>query len=240
MATPSGAVREDVDAAKRLLRSLPTRWEGKDCVLKLKKADYNWRQTEWWAFYFEFLCRESLLKEFQIPGERIGTTTFDARRSVNWDFKGKAIRADDHHAILNDTSAMQTSIAKHGAHGMILALCDVEYNDVSRSFQRWHTRLKGGLSGYERDRIARTSISRYRKTRAVLAEILFLQITHRDLALLGTMRQGRNSNGRPRPEKYMLDLERVGPLLVDRLTPPGGWRVRQDVESGGGADDRAV
>ncbi len=39
------------------------------------------------------------------------------------------------------------------------------------------------------------------------------------------MKQGRNSNGMPRPPKYMLDLEDIDGLLVDRLEfamPKGG------------------
>jgi len=32
------------------------------------------------------------------------------------------------------------------------------------------------------------------------------------------MNQGRNSNGAPRPPKYMLDLEDVDGLLEDRVT----------------------
>jgi len=28
------------------------RFKGKKCVKKLKEKDYNWRQMEWWGFYF--------------------------------------------------------------------------------------------------------------------------------------------------------------------------------------------
>ena len=131
--------------------------------------------------------------------------------------KSKAIRSDDHRAILNDKSAMEAAIARHGEHGAIVALCDVEYNDTNRSFQKWHTELKGGQSKYEEARILRTNVSRYRKTRATLMEILFLRFTETDLPLLGTMRQGRNSNGRSRPEKYLLDLEDISGFLAGRL-----------------------
>ncbi len=155
--------------------------------------------------------------DFTIPGERFGNVGFDLKRSVNWDLKSKAIKSDDHRAILNDKTAMEQSVALHGEHGAVIALCDVEYNDTDRSFQSWHTELKGGRSRYEEARVLRTNVSRYRKTQATLNEILFLRFTATDLPALGTMRQGRNSNGRPRPEKYMLDLEDVSPFLVDRL-----------------------
>ncbi len=63
----------------------------------------------------------------------------------------------------------------------------------------------------------RTSISRYRKTRAELMEILFLRLTAKNLDQLAVMKQGRNSNGAPRPLKYLLDLSHAEPFLVDHL-----------------------
>jgi hypothetical protein len=215
---PSPSFLSDVAASKAALGAISTNWEGKASVLELKSADYNWKQMEWWAFYFEHLCHTALASEFKMPGERFGTVSFDAKRSVNWDLKSKAIKSDQHNAILNDQDAMKATIAKYGEHGVIMALCDVEYNDTNRTFQKWHSALKGGLSDYEKERRTRTSVSRYRKTRATLAEILFLRFDATSLPNLGTMRQGRNSNGKPRPPKYMIDLEEVAPYLVDRIT----------------------
>ncbi len=211
-------MNEDIRLAKKQLKTLPKTCEGKKCVLELKEANYNWRQMEWWAFYFEYLCRSRLNGIFEIPGEKFGTVTFDAKRKVNWDFKAKAIKSDDHRAILNDKSAMIQSIKAHGMHGIIIAMCDVEYNDVDRTFQKWHAELKGGLSKYEKERISRTSLSRYRKTKAELQEILFLCVNAENIKELDTMRQGRNSNGKPRPEKFMLDFEKIESFLQDKLT----------------------
>jgi len=211
-------MKEDIKVLKRQLKNLPKLWDGKKCILELKEADYNWRQMEWWAFYFEFLCRSRLNGLFEIPGETFGTVTFDAKREINWDFKAKAIKSDDHRAILNDKKAMLQSVEKHGAHGVMIAMCDVEYNDVNRTFQKWHAELKGGLSKYERERIARTSVSRYRKTKAELQEILFLLIDTENVEELDTMRQGRNSNGKPRPEKFMLDFEKIDSFIQGKLT----------------------
>jgi len=129
--------------------------------------------------------------------------------AINWDLKAKAIKSDDQKVILNDKSAMEQSIENDGFHGEIIALCDVEYNDVNRSFQKWHNELKGGKSNYELERENRTSVSRYRKTKAELTEIILLVFKKNDLDVLATMKQGRNSNGMPRPEKYMLDLETI-------------------------------
>ncbi|MYB35415.1 MAG: hypothetical protein F4X92_09935 [Gammaproteobacteria bacterium] len=200
----------DLDDFMPKLASLPVEWDGKACVLELKEADYNWKQMEWWAFYFEFKVLQKLKNICSIPGDRIERVEFDMKTQINWDIKAKAIKSDDHKVILNDTIAMQESISNHGFHGEIIGLCDVEYNDRNRSFQRWHTELKGGLSQYEIKRMAGPStFSRYRKTSAVLSEIIYILFDENDLEKLNQMNQGRNSNDKPRPPKYMLDLEHI-------------------------------
>jgi len=207
----------DVDLLTARLTALPTSWEGKRSILELKGADFNWRQMEWWAFYFEFLCRKHLYGDFHFPGDRFDNVSFDLRGFCNFDLKAKAIKSDDQRCILNDVSATNQSLHRYGVHGAIIALCDVEYNDVSRTFQRWHSALKGGLSEYEKERRTRTAVSRYRKTHANLAEILILQFNKENIEQLSTWKQGRNSNGRPRPLKYMLDLDEVDEFLVQRI-----------------------
>jgi len=201
--------KKDIKTLKTSLISLPKFWDGKTCVLELKEADYNWRQMEWWAFYFEYKVQNLLVDKFSFPGDRYDNVSFDLKGAINWDLKASAIKSDNQKIILNDKSAMEQSIEKLGYHGEIIALCDVEYNDVDRSFQQWHTELKGGKSDYELARESRTSVSRYRKTKAELTEIVLLIFKAGDLDLLATMKQGINSNGKPRPEKYMLDLETI-------------------------------
>lgn len=213
---------EDAEAARKALSALPTEWDGKTCVMTLKAADYNWRQMEWIGWYFELMCRQLLpIEGFTIPGERIRSIGFDGLRSANWDFKAHAIKTQTHLAVLNDVEAMNESVERHGWHGLIVALVDCEYNDVDRSFQEWHTQLKGGESPYERKRKARTAVSRYRKTRALLSEIVFIGIDADHLGDLSIYRQGRNSNGKPRPTKYMIDLEDLDDLAVIRWPEQG-------------------
>ena len=212
--------KKDIQSAKSLLSDLPISWDGKKSILELKEANFNWRQMEWWGFYFEYLCYQRLKSSFAIPGDRFGkarTSCFDIKGSINWDLKAKAIKSDDHRSILNDMQAMDWSIQEYGAHGLIIALCDVEYNDSDRTFQRWHQELKGGKSKYEINREKRTSVSRYRKTNVELQEILFLVVTSKNISHLGIHHQGRNSNGKPRPPKYMLDYDTVKKFLVDRI-----------------------
>ncbi len=185
--------------------------------------EQNFSKMDWRTFYFELLCRRRLASKFSIPGCQYGSTAtscFDLKRSVNWDLKAKAIKSDDHRSILNDTEAMNWSIKEYGVHGLIIGLCDVEYNDNDRSFQRWHEELKGGKSKYQLEREQRTSVSRYRKTRAELQEILFLAVTPENISLLDIHHQGRNANGKPRPAKYMLDYDEeiLNEFLIDKIT----------------------
>lgn len=119
----------------------------------------------------------------------------------------------------NPTSilARKFMVSESIAHELIIALSDVEYNDSDRTFQKWHQKLKGGKSEYEISREKRTSVSRYRKTGAELQEILFLVVTSKNVSALGIHHQGRNSNGKPRPPKYMLDFDTIKKFLVDMI-----------------------
>ena len=199
------------------LGDMPVDWDGKQSVLELKAADYNWRQMEWWAFYFEYKFRALFSNRLTIPGERFDRVQFDLKGEINWDLKAKAITLGDNNVILNDKTSMENSIARHGYHGEIIGLCDVEYDDEARRFQHWHTQLKGGLSTYEKKRKSRTSTSRRRKKSAALKEVVFVIFEEHDLPKLLTMKQGRNSNGLPRPEKYMLDMAKLDQFYHKRL-----------------------
>ncbi|MBI5303663.1 MAG: hypothetical protein HY868_16120 [Chloroflexi bacterium] len=61
--------RRDARIAQFALARIPKSWDGKKCVLQLKAANFNWRQMEWWAFYFELLCQRNLGAEFTMPGD---------------------------------------------------------------------------------------------------------------------------------------------------------------------------
>lgn len=201
--------RRDAKDLSKSLRSLKRDWDGKSAILELREADFQWRQMEWIGFYFEFLALPSARKVgFSVPGPKYGSTVFDASKRINWDFKAHAIKSHTHVVIANDVDATNASIKANGVHGLAVALLDVKYNDENRNFQRWHTELKGGKSKYEIEREARTVVSRYRKREARLEEIVFIELSAPD-AQCSVHRQGRNSNGMPRPPKYQLDLESI-------------------------------
>ena len=217
MSTPCPA-DGDAQLLKERLADLPRTWDGKQAVLEMKRRGFQWKQMEWMGFYFELLCGDHLHDDFQIPGDKYGNTVFDSFRSVNWDWKVSAIKTDRHVALLNDIAATDSAVRKNGGLGIVLALVDVDYNDDDRSFQQWHTKLKGGLSAYEEDRIARNATSRYRKTAATLSQVLFLLITEDNKHHLGIHAQGKNSNGALRNPKYQLNIEEACAFEKARLT----------------------
>jgi hypothetical protein len=78
--------KERYSISKHHLSNLPTIWDGKESILELKEARFNWRQMEWWGFYFEHLCYERLEGSFEIPGDRYGTA-----RTACFDLKAQSI-----------------------------------------------------------------------------------------------------------------------------------------------------
>jgi hypothetical protein len=200
--------------AKRIAKALsgiPIHWDGKQVILEMKAANFpHWRQMEWIGFYFQLLCGKSLSPFMRIPGPKYGKVEFDGFLEIPWDFKTHAINTSSHQVIVNDSLAISAGIKEYGCVGLILALGKVEYNDEKRRFQKWHNKLKGGLSDYEQERIKRGAWSRLRKVTLDLQQLSFIQITDETLVKSGSFQSDfRNSNGRPRRSKVLLDLERL-------------------------------
>jgi hypothetical protein len=55
-----------------------------------------------------------------------------------------------------------------------------------------------------------------------------------NLENLGIHHQGRNSNGKPRPPKYMLDYDTIGKFLVDKLAFPSNAISSKKISETGG------
>lgn len=151
----------------------------------------------------------------QIPSPKYGKVEFDGFPRIPWDFKAHAMNTSSHQVIVNDALAISAGIQEYGCVGLILALGKVEYNDERRTFQKWHNTLKGGISDYEKARIKRGAWSRLRKVSFDLQQISFIQITDETLVKGGSFQSDfRNSNGRPRKAKVLLDLEKLDKEVV--------------------------
>jgi hypothetical protein len=198
------------------LKSIPTIWNGKEVILEMKRKEYpHWRQMEWIGFYFQFLCENNLQKLFQFQTPRYGKVSFDGFCKIPFDFKAHAINTSSHQIIVNDSQAISLGIQEYGAVGLILALGEVEYNDTERTFQKWHEELKGGYSKYTKERIQRGAWSRLRKQNFTLTQISIIEITDETLIKCGSFQENfRNSDGRPRQKKVLLDLEKIDKEIV--------------------------
>lgn len=207
------AIAQEIESA---LKEIPKQWNGKQAILEMREARYpHWKQMEWIGFYFQFLCEKRLSAIMQIPGPKYGYVKFDGFLEIPWDFKAHAINTSSHQIIVNDSMAISMGIRDYGGVGVILALGKVEYNDESRSFQQWHNALKGGTSAYEIERIRRGAWSRLRKTSFDLQQISFIRITDETLIKCGSFQEDfRNSNGKPRRAKVLLDLEKLDEEIV--------------------------
>jgi hypothetical protein len=196
--------------------SIPDEWDGKKAILEMKEKDYpHWRQMEWIGFYFQFLCEKLLdgLFEFQKPF--YGRASFDGLYQIPFDFKAHAINTSSHQIIVNDSEAISLAIKEYGSVGVIVSLGKVLYNDEDRSFQQWHEELKGGLSEYTKERIARGAWSRLRKQKFSLSQISIIEITNKTLMKCGYFQEAfRNSDGNPRRKKILLDLESLNEEII--------------------------
>ncbi len=201
--------------AKRLSK-IPKFWDGQSVIVEMKEAEFpQWRQMEWVGFYFQYLCSKRLSKIMQIPGPVYGRVEFDGFLEIPWDFKAHAMNTSSHQIIVNDSEAISAGIGEHGSVGLILAVGKVIYNDEDRTFQQWHSVLKGGLSDYEKERIKRGAWSRLRKVSFDLQQISFIRITDETLIKSGSFQSDfRNSNGRPRKAKVLLDLEKLDEEII--------------------------
>jgi hypothetical protein len=208
--------RSTAKKVEAALRPIPKHWDGKQVVMEMKDAGFpHWRQMEWMGFYFQFLCGKYLSPIMKIPGPKYGKVEFDGFLKIPWDFKAHAMNTSSHQIIVNDSQAISRGIAEYGCVGLILAMGKVEYNDEERTFQKWHSVLKGGISDYEKERVKRGAWSRLRKVSFDLQQISFIRINDETLVKTGSFQSDfRNSNGRPRRSKVLLDLEKLDEEIV--------------------------
>lgn len=202
---------DTVEKLQNASRSMPKIWDGRSAILEMRDGgSTQWRQMEWMGFYFEFLCETRFEGIIDIPGKKYGNTTFDAFREISWDFKAHAANTTRHDVVTNDVEAIKNTLTDYEYYGMILAIGEVEYNDEERTFKQWHDQLKEGVSKYETNRINRGAMSRRRKTEFVLSEIHFICLNSETLNQCSSLyHQGRNSNGKPRPPKFNVNIQKI-------------------------------
>jgi len=198
------------------LKNVPVNWDGKTAILEMKnEGNRQWRQMEWIGFYFQFLCEKYFGNLFKFQFPRYGNASFDGFYKLPFDFKSHAINTSSHKIPVNDREAIECGIRDYGSVGLIVAVGDVIYNDEDRSFQKWHEELKGKPSNYVLENRRRGAWSRLRKFSFTLKEISLIEITDKTLENCGSFQTGfRNSDGSPRREKVLINLEKLNNELI--------------------------
>lgn len=117
-------------------------------------------------------------------------------------------------AIMNDCEAVDACIASHSGLGFFTAIGVATY-DGYREFKKWHGSLKGGVSDYEKERVARGASSHRRKISFHVKEFKGVFLENKE-AVKQALSEGwlpnqgrvgwRNPDGSPRRSKYMIDM----------------------------------
>lgn len=193
------------------LKIIPKHWDGKNAITEMKEGgSNNWKQMEWIGWYFEFICNKHCIDVMKMPySKKYGNVSFDGFLEFPWDFKTHAKQSGTK-VIVNDSEATSCAISEYGHVGLILAEGSAKYDNQEADFKKWHDSFKGGISNYETQRIERKAVSRKRKISFDLEKIFFIKIDDELLVKCGNFQDGfRNSNGRPRRGKVLLDLQRI-------------------------------
>jgi uncharacterized protein YeeX (DUF496 family) len=210
--------QEANEICNTLQTDLVKKWDGKDCILELKKANGQWKQMEWVGWFFEFKAFQILTSKLGgTIGPKYGNTTFDYMKSgLVWDFKSHIKNASSHPwAILNDSEAVDACISNYNSLGFVIAEGTADY-DEDGSFKSWHDALKGGKSDYEKERIRRGAPSRKRKISLNVERFRIIYLTKQYLQdgiakgwINYFQKNMRNANGSARRNKYMINVGRI-------------------------------
>lgn len=199
-----------MDSLIQTISMIPNYWSGMQCITEMKNfGDPNWKQMEWIGWYFQFWCKTNLQNMMTIPcPKKYERVEFDGFFHYPLDFKSHVQKENDV-VPLNDMGAMFRAIGDFQKIRLIIALGKSD-SDVDREFKKWHDKIKGGLSSYEKKRIQRGAVSRQRKKGFFLQKIVMLDIDEEMLLQCTTFQKGfRNANGNARGTKLQLDLKKV-------------------------------
>ena len=194
-----------------IIKKMPMYWDGKKCILEMKENNgRHWKQMEWIGWYFEYWCNRNLKGVMEMPySKKYGNVSFDGYLKIPWDFKAHVTQSGDK-IIVNDHQAIKKAIKDFGCVGLIIVTGPVVY-DESQEFKKWHDEQKGKITDYVLKNIERGAPSRRRKVSMKISKISFVKLDDDCLKKYSSIHnQGRNSDGKPREPKVLLDLTKIG------------------------------
>ena len=198
-----------------IIKKMPMYWDGKKSILEMKENNgRHWKQMEWIGWYFEYWCNRNLKGVIEMPySKKYGNVSFDGYLKIPWDFKVHVTQSGDK-IIVNDHQAIKKAIKDFGCVGLIIVTGPVVY-DESQEFKKWHDEQKGKITDYVLKNIERGAPSRRRKVSMKISKISFVKLDDDCLKKYSSIHnQGRNSDGKPREPKVLLDLTKIGKHIV--------------------------
>lgn len=217
------SVQTESEALLAILRTaVPEHMDGRECVTEMLQAEStHWAQDEWRGWYFEFVGLPALINAFGGGPAAVANTTFDYSLNQIWDLKCHG--DDSGNAILNSREAMDACLEHRGVGLLVLSGTTVVDDGDFRQWQR-DLRIANGKIPKARTRPA---TSQRRSKRGFIPRRLdafFIEDEDMLAALLsnktmGIMRQGRQTDGTARREKYMLNVKKAvgGPAHLASL-----------------------
>ena len=208
-------IRDSCNIICPIIKKMPMHWDGKKCILEMKENNgRHWKQMEWIGFYFEYWCNRNLKGVMEMPySKKYGNVSFDGYLKIPWDFKAHVTQSGDK-IIVNDHQAIKKAIKDFGCVGLIIVTGPVVY-DESQEFKKWHDEQKGKITDYVLKNIERGAPSRRRKVSMKISKISFVKLDDDCLKKYSSIHnQGRNSDGKPREPKVLLDLTKIGKHIV--------------------------
>lgn len=209
------SLQQEVNAIKRSSAlAAPKVMDGKKCVLYMKNAGGKWRLTEWHGEYFEMKLFAELVNSVGGGKRKFYNTTFDYACLHTWDIKVATLGSGKSKVhYLNDEKATNAAIS-NGGMGLIILSGD---SKRSLAFAQWHKNLRG-QSGQPRKQLTETFIPRklfifFIRDQKSLQSAL-------SCGALKIQKQGSNSNKKPRPRKYGINLSKAKQccIFVEEVT----------------------
>ena len=205
----SDSLSDELSAISKVVTSnTPLVMDGKACVQEMQELeDANWKQVQWQGFYFEMKAVNALTSQLGGGRQKLFNTSFDYVRNFIWDLKTHSSENESGsltpNCILNDSRAIDLAAEQSGV-GFVILSGKPTYD---REFTKWHKEFRGG--GDEEP--GRTLKSSFQSESLDIFFIPTVQRLERAVAIreMSINAQGKNSNGKPRPPKYGIDLNRA-------------------------------
>jgi hypothetical protein len=197
------AVQEIAEIKNIAVSVTPKSMDGKKCVLSMQKAGGKWKKTEWHGEYYEMILFAALVNSIGGGKRKFRNTTFDYACLNTWDIKVASVNGSKTNThYVNDEKATNAAISSGGL-GLIILSGD---SKRSLAFAMWHKKLRG-QNGVPKKKLTEKFIPRK-------LDLFFIpdQSALKNAISAGALKlqtQGPNSNGKPRPKKYGINLRKA-------------------------------